>query len=517
MSPYRALAGRGSATTDEDTFAMEPEFILAIDQGTTSSRAILFDRDGRIAGSAQREFTQLFPQPGWVEHDPREILTSVYTTLTELLNQQQVDPRRIAGIGITNQRETTVVWDKATGQPIHNAIVWQSRQSQAICERLQADGHEALIRSRTGLVVDAYFSATKIRWILDHVDGAQARAERGELLFGTIDSWLIWNLTGGAVHVTDMTNAARTLLFNIHTLAWDDDLLALLDIPRAMLPHVRGSSEVYGHTRPQFFFDRQIPIAGIAGDQQAALFGQACFEPGMAKNTYGTGCFMLMNTGSQAVASANGLLTTIAWNVDGQVEYALEGSIFVAGSVVQWLRDGLRMFGKSSDCQAYAERVPDTGGVYLVPAFVGLGAPYWRSDVRGAMFGVTRGTSKEHFIRAAVESMAYQTRDVLAAMQADAGIELKELRADGGAIANDFMGQFQSDLLGVPVLRPQVAETTALGAAYLAGLAVGFWESRAQIAAQWGVDRRFEPTMSADRREALYAGWQRAVAAALAW
>ncbi|MET0129983.1 MAG: glycerol kinase GlpK, partial [Stenotrophomonas chelatiphaga] len=361
------------------------------------------------------------------------------------------------------------------------------------------------------------FSATKIRWILDHVDGAQARAERGELLFGTIDSWLIWNLTGGAVHVTDMTNAARTLLFNIHTLAWDDDLLALLDIPRAMLPDVRGSSEVYGHTRPQFFFDRQIPIAGIAGDQQAALFGQACFEPGMAKNTYGTGCFMLMNTGSQAVASANGLLTTVAWNVDGQVEYALEGSIFVAGSVVQWLRDGLRMFGKSSDCQAYAERVPDTGGVYLVPAFVGLGAPYWRSDVRGAMFGVTRGTSKEHFIRAAVESMAYQTRDVLAAMQADAGIELKELRADGGAIANDFMGQFQSDLLGVPVLRPQVAETTALGAAYLAGLAVGFWESRAQIAAQWGVDRRFEPTMSADRREALYAGWQRAVAAALAW
>ena len=496
---------------------MEPEFILAIDQGTTSSRAILFDRDGRIAGSAQREFAQLFPQPGWVEHDPREILTSVYTTLTELLNQQQVDPRRIAGIGITNQRETTVVWDKATGQPIHNAIVWQSRQSDAICEQLKADGHEALIRSRTGLVVDAYFSATKIRWILDHVDGAQARAERGELLFGTIDSWLIWNLTGGAVHVTDMTNAARTLLFNIHTLAWDDELLALLDIPRAMLPEVRSSSEVYGHTRPQFFFDRQIPIAGIAGDQQAALFGQACFEPGMAKNTYGTGCFMLMNTGSQAVTSNNGLLTTIAWNVDGQVEYALEGSIFVAGSVVQWLRDGLRMFGKSSDCQAYAERVPDTGGVYLVPAFVGLGAPYWRSDVRGAMFGITRGTSKEHFIRAAVESMAYQTRDVLAAMQADAGIELKELRADGGAIANDFMAQFQSDLLGVPVLRPQVAETTALGAAYLAGLATGFWESRAQIAVQWGVDRRFEPSMPADRREALYAGWQRAVNAALAW
>lgn len=496
---------------------MEADFILAIDQGTTSSRAMLFDRQGRIAGSAQREFAQIFPQPGWVEHDPREILTSVYTTITELLNRQQIDPRRIAGIGITNQRETTVVWDKATGQPIYNAVVWQSRQSEAICERLKAEGHEPMIRAKTGLLVDAYFSATKIRWILDHVEGAQARAERGELLFGTIDSWLIWNLTGGAVHVTDMTNAARTLLFDIHALHWDDELLALLDIPRSMLPEVRGSSEIYGHSRAQFFFDQQIPIAGIAGDQQAALFGQACFEPGMAKNTYGTGCFMLMHTGDKAVASRNGLLTTIAWSVDGQVEYALEGSIFVAGSVVQWLRDGLRMFGKSGDCQAYAERVPDTGGVYLVPAFVGLGAPYWRSDVRGAMFGVTRGTTKEHFIRAAVESMAYQTRDVLAAMQADAGIELKELRADGGAIANDFMAQFQSDMLGVPVLRPQVAETTALGAAYLAGLATGFWESREQIAALWGVDRRFEPTLDTQRREALYAGWQRAVNATLAW
>lgn len=496
---------------------MEPDLILAIDQGTTSSRAILFDRQGRIAGTAQREFAQIFPQPGWVEHDPREILTSVYTTITELLNREQVDPRRIAGIGITNQRETTVVWDKASGQPIHNAVVWQSRQSHAICERLKAEGHEPLIRRKTGLLVDAYFSATKIRWILDHVDGAQARAERGELLFGTIDSWLVWNLTGGTTHVTDYSNAARTLLFDIHALQWDEELLALLDIPRAMLPEVRSCSEVYGHTRAQFFLDRGIPIAGIAGDQQAALFGQACFEPGMAKNTYGTGCFMLMNTGDKAVASQNGLLTTIAWGVDGQVEYALEGSIFVAGSVVQWLRDGLRMFGKSSDCQAYAERVADSGGVYLVPAFVGLGAPYWRSDVRGAMFGITRGTSKEHFIRAAVESMAYQTRDVLAAMEADAGIELKELRADGGAIANDFMAQFQSDLLGVPVLRPQVAETTALGAAYLAGLATGFWESRAQIAAQWGLDHRFEPVMAPARREQLYAGWKRAVAATLAF
>ncbi len=494
---------------------MDKRYILAIDQGTTSSRAILFDRAGHIVGSAQREFTQIFPQPGWVEHDPREILTSVYTTITELLNREQIDARQIAAIGITNQRETTVVWDKATGQPIHNALVWQSRQSHVLCEQLKADGHEALIRERTGLLVDAYFSATKIRWILDHVDGAQARAERGELLFGTIDSWLVWNLTGGAAHVTDISNAARTLLFNIHTRQWDPELLALLDIPAAMLPEVRSCSEVYGTTRAQFFFDQHIPIAGMAGDQQAALFGQACFAPGMAKNTYGTGCFMLMNTGAQAVTSRNGLLTTVAWEVDGQVEYALEGSIFVAGSVVQWLRDGLRLFSRSSECEAYAERVPDTGGVYMVPAFVGLGAPYWRSDVRGAMFGLSRGTTREHFIRAAVESMAYQTRDVLAAMQADAGIELTELRADGGAMANDFMAQFQSDLLGVPVLRPQVAETTALGAAYLAGLAVGFWESRDEIARQWAVDRRFIPKMEASRRETLYAGWQQAVEATM--
>ncbi len=494
---------------------MDKQYVLAIDQGTTSSRAILFDRAGRIAGSAQREFTQIFPQPGWVEHDPRDILTSVYTTITELLNRYQVDPRTIAGIGITNQRETTVVWDKATGQPIHNAVVWQSRQSHAICEQLKAAGHEPLIRRRTGLLIDAYFSATKIRWILDHVEGAQSRAERGELLFGTIDSWLIWNLSGREAHVTDVTNAARTLLFDIHAQQWDDELLALFNIPRVMLPQVCSSSEVYATTQPQFFFDQHLPIAGIAGDQQAALFGQACFEPGMAKNTYGTGCFMLMNTGDKAVTSENGLLTTIAWGIDGHVEYALEGSIFVAGSVVQWLRDGLRMFGKSSDCQAYAERAADNGGVYLVPAFVGLGAPYWRSDVRGAMFGLTRGTTKEHFIRAAVESMAYQTRDVLAAMQADAGIELKELRADGGAIANDFMAQFQSDILGVPVLRPQVAETTALGAAYLAGLATGFWSSRAEIAEQWAVDRRFTPQMPADQREALYAGWQQAVDATM--
>jgi glycerol kinase len=494
---------------------MDKTHILAIDQGTTSSRAILFDRTGRIAGIAQREFGQIFPQPGWVEHNPREIITSVLTTITEVMHNAQVDPRAIAGIGITNQRETTVVWDKATGQPVHNAIVWQSRQTRDICDRLQADGYEPLVRERTGLLIDAYFAGTKVKWILDRVEGARERAARGELLFGTIDTWLIWNLTGGKAHVTDPTNASRTLMYDIHRQCWDDELLAMLDVPRAMLPEVRSSSEVYGLTLGQHFFGEQVPIAGVAGDQQAALFGQACFEPGMAKNTYGTGCFMLMNTGDQAVASKNGLLTTIAWGLDGKVEYALEGSIFVAGSVIQWLRDGLRMLGKASDSQEYAERARSSEGVYMVPAFVGLGAPYWRSDVRGAVFGLSRGTSKEHFVRAAVESMAYQTRDVLAAMESDAGLRLKELRADGGAIANDFLGQFQSDLLDVPVLRPQVAETTALGAAYLAGLATGFWASREDIARQWAVDRRFEPAMPPEQREALYAGWQQAVQACM--
>ncbi|WP_114240559.1 glycerol kinase GlpK [Dyella sp. C9] len=494
---------------------MERRYILALDQGTTSSRAILFDHAGSVVGTAQREFAQIFPEPGWVEHNPREILTSVLVTVTELLANTQVELAEIAAIGITNQRETTVVWDKATGQPIHNAIVWQSRQSVGICEQLQRDGHEALVRERTGLLIDAYFSATKLRWILDHVDGAQQRAARGELLFGTIDSWLIWNLSGGTAHVTDVSNAARTLLYDIHRRRWDDDLLHMLRIPRAMLPEVRSSSEVYAHTAPAQFFGARVPIAGVAGDQQAALFGQGCFAPGMAKNTYGTGCFMLMHTGSKAVPSRHGLLTTIAWQLGDRVEYALEGSIFVAGSVIQWLRDGLRMLDRASDSQAYAERVASSDGVYVVPAFVGLGAPYWRSDVRGAVFGLSRGTSKEHFVRAALESMAYQSRDVLTAMEADAGIALKELRADGGAIANDFMAQFQSDMLGVPVLRPRVQETTALGAAYLAGLAVGFWKDCEEIGRLWQVDRRFVPQMPAEERDRLYAGWQDAVNATM--
>lgn len=494
---------------------MDKRYILALDQGTTSSRAILFDHSGSVVGVAQREFAQIFPQQGWVEHNARDILTSVLVTVTELLANTQVELAEIAAIGITNQRETTVVWEKATGKPIHHAVVWQSRQSMDICERLKQDGHEALVRERTGLLIDAYFSATKLRWILDHVDGAQQSAGRGELLFGTIDTWLIWNLSGGTAHVTDASNAARTLMYDIHRRQWDDDLLAMLDIPRAMLPTVRSSSEVYAHTSPTQFFGASVPIAGVAGDQQAALFGQACFSPGMAKNTYGTGCFMLMHTGEQAVPSRHGLLTTIAWQLGDRVDYALEGSIFVAGSVIQWLRDGLRMLGKASDSQAYADRVPSSDGVYMVPAFVGLGAPYWRSDVRGAVFGLSRGTTKEHFIRAALESMAYQSRDVLTAMEADAGIALKELRADGGAIANDFMAQFQSDMLGVPVLRPRVQETTALGAAYLAGLAVGFWQSCEEIAQLWQVDRRFEPHMRDEERDRLYRGWQDAVNATM--
>ena len=496
---------------------MEKRYILAVDQGTTSTRAILFDHDGAVAGIAQREFTQLFPQPGWVEHDPREILASVQSTIVEAMTRAQIGAAQIAGIGISNQRETTVVWDRNTGQAIHNAVVWQSRQTAGICERLRRDGHEALVRERTGLLIDAYFSGTKARWILDHVPGARERAAGGELLFGTIDSWLLWHLSEDHAHLTDCGNAARTLMYDIHRRRWCPDLLGMLDVPAAMLPEVRSNSEVYAHTAPDGVFARRIPICGIAGDQQAALFGHACFEPGMAKNTYGTGCFVLMNTGDKAVRSDNGLLTTIAWDVGGKVEYALEGSIFVAGSAIQWLRDGLRMFGKASDSQAYAERAPSSEGVYFVPAFVGLGAPYWRSDVRGAMFGLTRGTSKEVFVRAVLESLAYQTRDVLEAMQADSGIALKVLSADGGAIGNDFAAQFQADILDAALERPRNSEATAWGAACLAGLATGFWESRGQLAAQRRVERRFEPAMEAAEREARYAGWKRAVQATLAF
>lgn len=493
------------------------KYILALDQGTTSSRAILFNRKGEVVHIAQKEFTQYFPQPGWVEHNPNEIWGSILAVIATVLSEAAVEPKQVAAIGITNQRETTVVWDKQTGQPIYNAIVWQSRQTAQICEELKKNGYDDLFRQKTGLLIDAYFSGTKVKWILDHVAGAREKAERGDLLFGTIDTWLTWKLSGGKAHVTDYSNASRTLMFNIYEQKWDDELLNILHVPKAMLPDVRPSSEIYAHTAPYHFFGQEVPIAGIAGDQQAALFGQACFEEGMAKNTYGTGCFMLMNTGEKAVQSKHGLLTTIAWGVDGKVEYALEGSIFVAGSAIQWLRDGLRMIKEAKDSEAYATKVQSTDGVYVVPAFVGLGTPYWDSDVRGAVFGLTRGTAKEHFIRATLESLAYQTKDVLTAMEADAGITLKTLRVDGGAVKNNFLMQFQSDILGVPVERPVVNETTALGAAYLAGLAVGYWGSREEIAKQWNIDRAFEPKMNADVQQRLYDGWKKAVRAAQAF
>ncbi|MFB5663041.1 glycerol kinase GlpK [Alteribacillus sp. HJP-4] len=496
---------------------MAKNYIMAIDQGTTSSRAILFEKSGKIVGTSQKEFEQYFPHPGWVEHNPQEIWSSVLAVIAQVLSRYDVSAKDIAAIGITNQRETTVVWDKNTGKPVYNAVVWQSRQTMDICNELKEQGHANTFRRKTGLLIDAYFAGTKIKWILDQVKGAREEAEKGNLLFGTIDSWLIWKLTGGKEHVTDYTNASRTLIFNIHDLKWDKELLEILDIPESMLPEVRSSSEVYGHTVDYHFFGQEVPIAGVAGDQQAALFGQACFEEGMAKNTYGTGCFMLMNTGDKAVASEHGLLTTIAWGLDGKVEYALEGSIFVAGSAIQWLRDGLRMFGKASDTQSYAERVDSTDGVYLVPAFVGLGTPYWDSDVRGAMFGITRGTEKEHFVRATVESLAYQTKDVLTAMEADSGIELKALRVDGGAVENDFLMQFQSDMLGVPVERSEVKETTALGAAYLAGLAVGFWKDKSDISKQWQRETLFETKIDSKQQEKLYHGWKKAVEAAMAF
>lgn len=492
-------------------------YILALDQGTTSSRAILFNREGVIVHSAQREFPQYFPKPGWVEQQPNEIWGSILAVIASCLSESGIKPRQIAGIGITNQRETTVVWEKETGNPIYPAIVWQSRQTADICEQLKSAGLNDTFRKKTGLLIDPYFSGTKVKWILDHVPGSRARAEKGELLFGTIDTWLIWKLSGGKLHVTDYSNASRTLMFNIHDLCWDDELLKLLDVPKTMLPEVRSSSEIYGTTIPYHFFGEQVPIAGAAGDQQAALFGQTCFEQGMIKTTYGTGCFMLMNTGEKPVASEHGLITSIAWGIGGKVEYALEGSIFVSGSAIQWLRDGLRMFRDAKDSEAYAARVDSTEGVYVVPAFVGLGSPYWDSDVRGAVFGLTRGTTKEHFIRATLESLAYQTKDILGAMEQDSGFTVRKLRVDGGAVSNGFLMEFQSDIANLPVERPVVRETTALGAAFLAGLAVGYWSDRDEICRTWSLDRRFEPTMETEVRESLYGGWKKAVHAAMAF
>ncbi|NOU70638.1 glycerol kinase GlpK [Paenibacillus sp. LMG 31458] len=495
---------------------MEKKYVLSLDQGTTSSRAILFDKSGAIMGVAQKEFTQIYPKPGWVEHNAEEIWETQLEVLKEVLIKNHVHPHQIAAIGITNQRETAVVWDKHTGKPVYNAIVWQSRQTMDICNELKEQGFDPTVRQKTGLLIDAYFSGTKVKWILDNVQGAREKADNGQLLFGTIDTWLIWKLTDGKVHVTDYSNASRTMMYNIHELQWDQELLNMLNVPSSMLPDVRPSSEVYGETSKSLF-EVQIPIAGIAGDQQAALFGQACFEEGMAKNTYGTGCFMLMNTGTKAVASQNGLLTTIAWGLDGKVEYALEGSIFVAGATIQWLRDGLKLIEKASDSEKHAAAVASTDGVYLVPAFVGLGAPYWDMEARGAIFGLTRGTTQDHFIRAAVESLAYQTKDVLEAMEADSGIQLQKLAVDGGAVANNFLMQFQANLLGAAVDRPRVLETTALGAAYLAGLAVGYWAGKQDIIQNKVIERTFESSMESAERDGLYEGWKAAVQATMGY
>lgn len=490
-------------------------FILALDQGTTSSRAIVFDHAGQIVAIAQKEFKQYFPQPGWVEHDASEIWSTQLGVATEAIAKAGLDVEDIAAIGITNQRETTVVWERATGKPIYHAIVWQDRRTTAICDELKTNGLETIIKQKTGLIIDAYFSGTKIKWILDNVEGARQKANNGELAFGTIDSWLLWNLTKGAVHATDVSNASRTMLCNIHTLEWDESLLQMLDIPASMLPVIKSSSEVYGHTQ-QMLTIKSIPIAGIAGDQQAALFGQMCTQPGMVKNTYGTGCFMLMNTGEKPVMSNNNLLSTVAWKINGQTQYALEGSVFIAGAVVQWLRDGLGIIRHSSDVEALAETVPHSDGVYMVPAFTGLGAPHWEPDARGTILGISRGTTAAHIARAALDSIAYQTMDVLRAMEADAGIAIKELRVDGGATANNLLMQFQSDILNTNVLRPIVTETTALGAAYLAGLAVGFWDSIEAIAAQWKIDQTFESAMDRHTREQLTKGWKIAVNATIA-
>ena len=489
-------------------------YLLSLDQGTTSSRAILFDREQNILGVAQKEFTQFYPREGWVEHDPMEIWSSQYGVMMEVIAQSGVNPAEIAAIGITNQRETTILWDRATGRPIYNAIVWQCRRTAELVDRLRAEGLEEHIRAATGLVPDAYFSATKIKWVLDHVEGAREKARRGEILFGTVDAWLLWKLTGGAVHATDVTNASRTMLFDIHALDWDDTLLSALDIPRAMLPQVRPSSEVYGYTDIQGV---RIPIAGMAGDQQAALFGQGCFSPGDAKNTYGTGCFLLMNTGKEIYQSKNGLVTTVAISLNGEVEYALEGSVFVGGAVIQWIRDGMHMIQDSCDSEYYAQKVPDNGGVYIVPAFTGLGAPYWDMYARGAILGITRGTTQNHIIRAAEESIAYQSADLMGAMEKDTGIKIKTLKVDGGASRDQFLMQFQADILDKVVQRPAIRETTALGAAYLAGLATGVWKSREEITHLWSCNQLFEPKMGETQREELLEGWHKAVGRSQDW
>lgn len=492
------------------------QYILSLDQGTTSSRAIIFNQQGAIIAVAQKEFTQYFPQPGWVEHDANEIWSTQLGVAAEAISKAGLTVENIAAIGITNQRETTVVWERATGKPVYNAIVWQDRRTASFCDELKRKQLDKMIQQKTGLIIDAYFSATKVKWILDNVEGARAKAENGELCFGTIDTWLLWNLTKGQVHATDVSNASRTMLCNIHTLQWDGELEKIFNIPGNMLPQIRSSSEVYGTTQ-NILSAKNIPIAGIAGDQQSALFGQMCTHPGMVKNTYGTGCFMLMNTGEQPVLSTHNLLTTVAWKVNGITQYALEGSVFIAGAVVQWLRDGLGIINKSGDVEALAAKVNSNDGVYVVPAFTGLGAPHWNQDARGTIVGLTRGSTSSHIARAALESIAYQTMDVLKAMEADSGISIKELRVDGGATANDLLMQFQSDILNTKVLRPTVTETTALGAAYLAGLAVGYWKSVEDIQQQWQIDTTFTPAMDDDTRNQLTFGWQRAVNTTIGW
>ena len=495
---------------------MPSHYILSLDQGTTSSRSMVFDKQGNIISMAQKEFQQIFPQPGWVEHDAEEIWSTQFGTMAEAIAKANIKMKQIAAIGITNQRETTVVWERSTGKPICNAIVWQDRRTAAFCDELKAANLGELIKEKTGLVIDAYFSASKLKWILDQVPGAREKAENGELAFGTIDSWLVWKLTGGEVHTTDVSNASRTMLLNIHTVEWDEELLKIFSVPKSILPEVKPSSKIYGVTG-NIIPESHFPIAGIAGDQQAALFGQMCTQPGMVKNTYGTGCFMLMNTGTKAIASKNNLLTTIAWKIDDKIEYALEGSVFIAGAVVQWLRDGLKIIRSSNEVEELSKHATDSGGVYLVPAFAGLGAPHWNQHARGALFGLTRGSNSAHIARAALDSIAYQTYDVLKAMEADAGINIKELRVDGGATVNKGLMQFQSDILHCKVVRPRITETTALGAAYLAGLAVGYWKNVDEIQQQWQVDKTFSPQLENSRVNELLNGWRRAVKASIAW